>query len=46
VIIGNIAARFSGETLTFDGRTLQFPGKPEANQYLTRMYRDGWKLKS
>src|SRR4026209_1443430 len=43
VIIGNIAARFPGETLKFDGKALTFPDKPEANQYLTRSYRDGWK---
>ena len=30
VIIGNVAARFSGETLTFDAKALRFPDKPEA----------------
>ena len=43
VIIGNVAARFPGETLKFDAKALRFPGKPEADQYLTRTYRDGWK---
>jgi len=43
VIIGNVAARFPGETLKFDAKALKFPGKPEADQYLTRTYRDGWK---
>ena len=43
VLIGNIAARFPGETLKFDAKALKFPGKPEADQYLTRTYRDGWK---
>jgi hypothetical protein len=43
VIIGNVAAHFPGETLTFDARALTFPGKPEANQHLTRSYRNGWK---
>jgi hypothetical protein len=42
VIIGNVAARFPGETLKFDARTLEFPGKPEASQYLSRAYRSGW----
>ena len=46
VIIGNVAARFPGETLTFDARALTFPGKAEANQYLSRTYRSGWKPKS
>ena len=45
VIIGNIAAHFPGETLRFDARALAFPGKPEANQYLTRSYRSGWTPK-
>jgi hypothetical protein len=43
VLIGNIAARFPGETLTFDGKTLTFPQKREANQYLRRDYRSHWK---
>jgi GFO/IDH/MocA oxidoreductase family protein len=45
VIIGNVAARFSGETLKFDARTLTFPDKPAANQYLSRAYRHGWNPK-
>ena len=45
VIIGNVAAHFPGETIRFDARRLSFPDRPEANQYLTRSYRDGWKLK-
>jgi predicted dehydrogenase len=43
VIIGNVAARFPGETLKFDAKALKFPGKPQADEYLTRTYRDGWK---
>jgi predicted dehydrogenase len=46
VLIGNIAARFPGETLEFDGKALKFPKKPEANQYLTRSYRQGWSVKT
>jgi hypothetical protein len=45
VIIGNVAAHFPGETLAFDARALAFPGKPAANEYLTRSYRSGWKPK-
>ena len=45
VIIGNVAAHFPGETLKFDAKSLSFPGKPEANQYLSRSYRDGWNPK-
>jgi predicted dehydrogenase len=46
VIIGNIAARFPHETLTFDARALKFPNKPDANQYLTRTYRHEWSIKT
>ena len=45
VLIGNVAAHFPGETLEFDAKALSFPRKREANQYLTRQYRDGWKMK-
>jgi predicted dehydrogenase len=46
VIIGNVAARFTGETLKFDAKALRFPEKPEANQYLTREFRTGWNVKA
>jgi predicted dehydrogenase len=46
VLIGNIAARFPGETLAFDARALTFPKHPGATQYLTRHYRDHWKPKA
>jgi predicted dehydrogenase len=46
VLIGNVAAHFTGETLEFDAKALSFPKKKEANQYLTRSYRDGWRVKA
>jgi len=46
VLIGNVAAHFPGETLTFDPSALRFPDKPDANQHLTRAYRDGWRVKT
>ena len=45
VLIGNVAAHFPGEPLKFDARALAFPGRPEANQHLTRSYRSGWTVK-
>jgi predicted dehydrogenase len=45
VLMGNVGARFPGETLTFDPAALTFTGKPEANKYLTRSYRDGYEIK-
>jgi predicted dehydrogenase len=44
VLIGNIAAHFPGEPLDFDGRALAFPKRREANAFLTRTYRHGWKI--
>jgi predicted dehydrogenase len=46
VIIGNVAAHFPGETLAFDGPALRFPGKREADQYLSRSFRHGWNVKA
>ncbi len=46
VLIGNVAAHFPGETLDFDARTVSFPRTREANQYLTRSYRNGWGMKA
>ena len=46
VLIGNVAAHFPGETLEFDAKGLSFPRKREANQHLTRSYRNGWRMKS
>ena len=46
VLIGNVAAHFPGETLAFDPAALRFPDKPDANQHLTRAYRDGWRVKT
>ena len=45
VLIGNVAAHFTGETLEFDAKSLSFPRKREANQYLTRSYRSGFGMK-
>jgi hypothetical protein len=44
VLIGNVAARFPGETLAFDARALRFPDRREANEFLTRPYRRGWSM--
>jgi predicted dehydrogenase len=46
VLIGNIAAHFPGEALAFDAKALSFPRKRDANQYLTRSYRNGWGMKT
>ena len=46
VLIGNVAARFPGQTLEFDAKSLSFPKTREANQWLTRDYRKGWGVRA
>jgi hypothetical protein len=43
VLIGNVAAHFPEEPLEFDARKLTFQKRREANEYLTRSYRKGWR---
>ena len=45
VLIGNVAAHYPGEALTYDAARLTFPGNARANQHLTRSYRKGWRIK-
>ncbi len=42
VLLGNIALRL-GRRLEWDGPKMKFTNVPEANQYLTKEYRAGWK---
>ncbi len=44
VLLGNSAMRVSGKKLDFDAEKLAFTNDDRANQYLTRTYRDGWKV--
>lgn len=43
--IGAVASRFPNEQLEWDAAGMKFVGKPEADPYLTRKYRDGWQVK-
>jgi predicted dehydrogenase len=42
--LGALASRFPGEKLEWDAAAMKFTNKPEANQYLTRTYRDGFQV--
>lgn len=44
VLLGNIANRFPMEQLEWDANGLSFSNKPEADRYLSRPYRDGWRI--
>ena len=45
ILLANIAIRFPGETLKWDADALKFSNKEEANQWVSRDYREGWNLK-
>ncbi len=42
ILLGNVALRM-GRRLEWDGTRMEFTNVPEANQYVTKEYRDGWK---
>lgn len=42
--LGAISLRLGGRKLLFDSAKVQITNLPEANQYLTREYRQGWEL--
>ncbi len=45
VLLANVANRFPGETLEWNAKRLRFTNNKDANQYLRREYRDGWKIR-
>lgn len=44
VLMGNLAVRFPGRRLLWDGEKMAVTNDAEANQYVKRTYRDGWSL--
>jgi predicted dehydrogenase len=45
VLMGNLAVRFPDRRLLWDGEAMRVTNDEEANAYVTREYRDGWKLR-
>ncbi|MBI4556802.1 MAG: Gfo/Idh/MocA family oxidoreductase [Candidatus Hydrogenedentes bacterium] len=45
VLLANVANRFPGKTLEWNAKRLRFTNCPEANEYLRRRYRKGWKVR-
>ena len=41
--LGNVAYR-AGKKLEWDAKGMKFPNAPEADKFISRMYRDGWSL--
>ena len=45
VLVGNIASRFPGKKLEWNAKYMRFPNCVEANKYVRRRYRKGWKVR-
>lgn len=45
VLLGSLATRMPQTTLEWDSSKLRFKNEKEANAFLRRSYRDGWKVK-
>ncbi|MEM9015950.1 MAG: Gfo/Idh/MocA family oxidoreductase [Verrucomicrobiota bacterium] len=46
ILLGNIAARYPREKLTWNAEEMRIENLEEANQWLTRDYREGWDLEA
>ncbi len=44
VQLGNVAAKFPGQKLLWDGQALKFTNSEEANEAVQHHYREGWSL--
>jgi len=44
ILLGTVAIRVPGQKLVWDSARLKVTNHAEANRYLKRTYRDGWRL--
>lgn len=44
IILGTVAIRVPGKILEWDSARMKFPNYPEAEKYLRRKYRKGWRV--
>ena len=44
VLMGNLAVRFPGKYLAWDGEAMAVTNNEDANAYVHRQYREGWQL--
>ena len=44
ILLGTVAVRLPGQRLEWEPANMKIPNVPEAEQYLKRSYRDGWKV--
>jgi predicted dehydrogenase len=45
ILLGTVALRVPGQTLEWDPVNMKFPNYPQADQYLRRKYRKGWRVR-
>lgn len=45
ILLGTVALRIPDTILEWDAEKMKFTNHPEANQYLRRVYRKGWKVR-
>ena len=43
-LLGNVAKRFAGKVIKWDGADMKVTNLPEANEWVKRPYRQGWSL--
>jgi Oxidoreductase family, NAD-binding Rossmann fold/Oxidoreductase family, C-terminal alpha/beta domain len=43
ILLGGVALR-AGKKVVYDSEKIEISNKPDANQYLTREYREGWEI--
>jgi predicted dehydrogenase len=46
ILLGTIALRVPGQKLAWDSAKMKFPHHKEAERYVRRHYRDGWKIEN
>lgn len=44
ILLGTVAIRVPETILEWDHETMKFPNYPEAEEYLSRNYREGWNV--
>ena len=44
ILLGTVAIRVPDIKLEWDSNNMKFPNFPEANKYLSRIYRKGWQI--
>lgn len=45
ILLGTVAIRVPGQVLEWDSARMKFPNYPQAEKYLRRKYRKGWRVK-